>query len=142
MRFRRTHRFSKVEKAPLQETAKTAALSVASNLQESQATSLWQTAQTKLARPFCQLHLDNNKLSLSLYLKTKMRLDLFKKEHPGLFKRSWKAKLSFFYTYSQKPTRLAYLKQFERWEGMVGLTAEANSLESSLMSSQVQSLQL
>ena len=41
----------------------------------------------KIGVPFCQLHLDNQQAYATPVFENQDALDLFKKEHPGLFKR-------------------------------------------------------
>ena len=42
---------------------------------------------SKIGVPFCQLHLDNQQAYASPVFENQDALELFKKEHPGLFKR-------------------------------------------------------
>ena len=50
----------------------------------------------KIGVPFCQLHLDNQQAYSRPVFENQDALDLFKKEHPGLFKRSVQGKTILF----------------------------------------------
>ena len=50
----------------------------------------------KIGVPFCQLHLENQQAYSRPVFVNQDALDLFKKEHPGLFKRSVQGKTILF----------------------------------------------
>jgi hypothetical protein len=50
----------------------------------------------KLWVPFCQPHLDKHEAYASPVFENQDALDLFKKEHPGLFKRCVQGKIILF----------------------------------------------
>ena len=50
----------------------------------------------KIGVPFCQLHLDNQQAYSTPVFENQDALELFKKEHPGLFKRSVQGKTILF----------------------------------------------
>jgi hypothetical protein len=50
----------------------------------------------KIGVPFCQLHLDNQQAYATPVFENQDALDLFKKEHPGLFKHSVQGKTILF----------------------------------------------
>ena len=51
---------------------------------------------SKIGVPFCQLHLDNQQAYATPVFENQDALDLFKKEHPGLFKRCVQGKTILF----------------------------------------------
>jgi hypothetical protein len=51
---------------------------------------------SKIGLSFCQLHLDNQQAYVSPVFENQDALDLFKKEHPGLFKRCVQDKTILF----------------------------------------------
>ena len=51
---------------------------------------------SKIGVPFCQLHLDNQQAYAVPVFENQGALDLFKKEHPGLFKRCVQGKIILF----------------------------------------------
>ena len=50
----------------------------------------------KIGVPFCQLHLENQQAYSRPVFENQDALELFKKEHPGLFKRSVQGKTILF----------------------------------------------
>jgi len=50
----------------------------------------------RIGVPFCQLHLDNQQAYSRPVFENQDALDLFKKEHPGLYKRSVQRKTILF----------------------------------------------
>ena len=52
--------------------------------------------RNKIGVPFCQLHLDNHEAYASPVFENQDALDLFKREHPGLYNRSVKGKIILF----------------------------------------------
>ena len=50
----------------------------------------------KIGVPFCQLHLDNQQAYSTPVFENQDALELYKKEHPGLFKRSVQGKTILF----------------------------------------------
>ena len=50
----------------------------------------------RIGVPFCQLHLDNQQAYSRPVFENQDALDLFKKEHPGLFKRLVQGKTILF----------------------------------------------
>ena len=51
---------------------------------------------SKIGVPFCQLHLDNQQAYAVPVFENQDALELFKKEHPGLFKRGVQGKTILF----------------------------------------------
>ena len=52
--------------------------------------------KNKIGVPFCQLHLDNSGAYASPVFENQDALELFKKEHPGLYNRCVKGKTILF----------------------------------------------
>jgi hypothetical protein len=50
----------------------------------------------KIGVPFCQLHLDNQQAYATPVFENQDALELFKKEHPGLYRRSVQGKTILF----------------------------------------------
>jgi hypothetical protein len=57
--------------------------------------------RNKIGVPFCQLHLDNHEAFATPVFENQDALDLYKKEHPGLYNRTVKGKITLF-LYPQK----------------------------------------
>jgi|SRR5208283_4487119 len=51
---------------------------------------------SKIGVPFCQLHLDNQQAYATPVFENQDALELFKREHPGLFKRCVQGKTILF----------------------------------------------
>ena len=52
--------------------------------------------KNKIGMPFCQLHLDNQQVYASPVFENQDALELFKKEHPGLYKSCVQGKIILF----------------------------------------------
>jgi hypothetical protein len=52
--------------------------------------------KNKIGMPFCQLHLDNQHAYASPVFENQDALELFKREHPGLYKSCVQSKIILF----------------------------------------------
>ena len=54
------------------------------------------SGRNKIGVPFCKLHLDNHEVYASPVFENQTDLELFKREHPGLYKRCVACKIILF----------------------------------------------